>query len=161
MTCHSTYQNQEADGYKDVNSATDLTRLSPVFRWNVPLGGKWFFEVRLITYIGSCSHHQNQETEMLHQQWGFRLVLNCIWIVVQSLSCIRLCNPKDCNPLGSSVHSLPEFAQIHVHWVITVLPCSILPFLASSTEYYVCRIYSFFLCAFRSEISQKIFWIHH
>ena len=38
--------------------------------------------------------------------------------VVQSLSCVPLCNPMDCRvPSFSVLYSLPEFAQIHVHWV--------------------------------------------
>ena len=37
-------------------------------------------------------------------------------IVVQSLSCVRLCDPMDCSMPGFPVlHHLPEFAQIHVH----------------------------------------------
>ena len=33
-------------------------------------------------------------------------------------SCLTLCDPMDCSTPGSSVlHCLPEFAQIHVHWV--------------------------------------------
>ena len=36
--------------------------------------------------------------------------------VVQSLSCVPLCNPLDCRvPSFSVLYSLPEFAQIHVH----------------------------------------------
>ena len=32
--------------------------------------------------------------------------------------CLTLCNPLDCSTPGSPVlHYLPEFAQIHVHWV--------------------------------------------
>ena len=32
--------------------------------------------------------------------------------------CPTLCDPMDCSTPGSSVlHCLPEFAQIHVHWV--------------------------------------------
>ena len=38
--------------------------------------------------------------------------------VVQSLSCIWLCDPMDCSIPGSPVpHYLPEFVQVHVHWV--------------------------------------------
>ena len=41
-----------------------------------------------------------------------------MWIVVQLLSCGRLCNPMDYSMPGFPVlHHLPEFAQIHVHWV--------------------------------------------
>ena len=33
-------------------------------------------------------------------------------------SCLTLCNPMDCSTPGFPVlHHLPEFAQIHVHWV--------------------------------------------
>ena len=33
-------------------------------------------------------------------------------------SCLTHCDPMDCSKLGSSVlHCLPEFTQIHVHWV--------------------------------------------
>ena len=39
-------------------------------------------------------------------------------IHVQLLSCFWLCDPMDRSIPGSSVlHYLPEFAQIHVHWV--------------------------------------------
>ena len=31
--------------------------------------------------------------------------------------CPALCNPMDCSPPGSCVHSFPEFVQIHAHWV--------------------------------------------
>ena len=32
-------------------------------------------------------------------------------------SCPTLCDPMDCSMPGFPVHSLPEFAQNHVHWV--------------------------------------------
>ena len=37
---------------------------------------------------------------------------------VQSLSCIRLCDPMNCSTPNLLVHhQLPEFTQTHVHWV--------------------------------------------
>ena len=40
------------------------------------------------------------------------------YAVVQSLSCVRLCDLMDCSTPGFPVlHHLLEFAQIHVHWV--------------------------------------------
>ena len=37
-----------------------------------------------------------------------------IVVVVQLLSCVQLCNRKDCSTLDFPVpHCLPEFAQIH------------------------------------------------
>ena len=39
-------------------------------------------------------------------------------VVIQSLSCVWLCDPMDCNMPGFPVlHHLLEFAQTHVHWV--------------------------------------------
>ena len=38
--------------------------------------------------------------------------------LVQLLSHVQLCDPMDCGMPGSPVHhQLPEFTQIHVHWV--------------------------------------------
>ena len=56
-----------------------------------------------------------------------------------TLSCLTLCNPKDCSTLGfPALHRLPEFVQTHVHWggdatqpshplLSPSLPASILP----------------------------------
>ena len=39
-------------------------------------------------------------------------------VVVQSPSCVRLCNPMDCiTPVFPVSHHLLEFAQVHVHWI--------------------------------------------
>ena len=48
--------------------------------------------------------------------------LNCehyyIFVVIQLLGHVWLCNPIDCSRTGFPVlHYLPEFAQTHVHWV--------------------------------------------
>ena len=43
-----------------------------------------------------------------------------VWgaVLVQSLSCVWLCNPMDCSMPGFPVlYQLPDFAQTHVHWV--------------------------------------------
>ena len=44
-----------------------------------------------------------------------------IWkgiVIVQSLSCVRLCDPMNCSSPGLPVrHQLPEFSQTHVHRV--------------------------------------------
>ena len=41
-----------------------------------------------------------------------------IFFVVQSLSCVKLCDPMNNSMPGFPVlHHLPEFAQTHVHWV--------------------------------------------
>ena len=37
---------------------------------------------------------------------------------VQSLSCVRLCDPMDCSTPGLPAHhQLPEFTQTHAHWI--------------------------------------------
>ena len=43
-------------------------------------------------------------------------------------SCLILCDPVDCSTPDSSVHYLPEFAQIQVHWVGDTIPSSVTPF---------------------------------
>ena len=36
---------------------------------------------------------------------------------VQSLSCVRLCNPMNCSTPGLPIHhQLPESTQTHIHW---------------------------------------------
>ena len=57
--------------------------------------------------------------KLLHQdhQWP-PWYSSQFFVIVQSLSLICLCDPMDCNTPSSPVlHYLPEFAQIHVHWV--------------------------------------------
>ena len=46
------------------------------------------------------------------------LLLPFQFVVVQLLSCVQLCDLMDCSMPGFPVlHGLPEFAQIHVHWI--------------------------------------------
>ena len=46
-------------------------------------------------------------------------------VVVQLLLGLTLCKPMDCSTTGSSIlHYLPEFAQIHVHWVCDAIQTS-------------------------------------
>ena len=47
------------------------------------------------------------------------------FVVVQLLSCVRLCNPMNCSMPGFSVlHYLLEFAQTYVHWVSEAIQLS-------------------------------------
>jgi len=49
-------------------------------------------------------------------------------------SCPTLCDPMDCSMSGLSVpHHLPEFAQVHVHWISDVIQPSH-PLLPSSSS---------------------------
>ena len=44
------------------------------------------------------------------------------FVVVHSLSCVWLLQPMDCSTPGCPVlHYLPEFTQVHVHWVGDVI----------------------------------------
>ena len=50
-------------------------------------------------------------------------------VVVQSLSCLTLCDPMDCStPVFPVLHHLPELAQTHVHWVSDAISSSVVPF---------------------------------
>ena len=53
---------------------------------------------------------------------GLPLTSGCLWELCfccsVTKSCLTLCNSMDCNMPGFSVpHHLPEFSQIHVHWI--------------------------------------------
>ena len=49
---------------------------------------------------------------------SYFISLSFIFSLGQSLSCVRLWDPMDCSTSGLPVHcQLPEFTQIHVHWV--------------------------------------------
>ena len=59
---------------------------------------------------------------MMQPLWRKSLVLSkttyIVVVVIQSLSHVRLCFAVNCSTPGFPVlHHLPEFAQIHVHWI--------------------------------------------
>ena len=69
----------------------------------------WNTRQCVTSYVIECSDKVCNE---------FCISCNAVYVVVQSLSYIQLCNPKDCSTPGFPVHHcLPEFAQTHVHWV--------------------------------------------
>ena len=50
--------------------------------------------------------------------WKYFDVKGLYVVVVQSLSCVRLCNPMNCSTPGfPDLQCFPEFTQTHVHWV--------------------------------------------
>ena len=69
-------------------------------------------------------------------------------VVVQSLSCIWLCDPMDCSMPGfSALHHLLELAQTHVHWANDaiqlshpLLPSS--PFFPASGAFPMSRLFT-------------------
>ena len=65
------------------------------------------------------------------QVWCHRCDISASFpiVVVQSLSRVWLCDPRDCSMPGSSfLHYVPEFAQTHVPWVDdTIQPSHPLP----------------------------------
>ena len=70
-----------------------------------------------------------------------------LFIVVQSLSCVRLCDSTDYNMPGSSVlHCLPEFTQIHVHsigrWCYLIISSSCHPLLLLPSIFPSIRVFS-------------------
>ena len=69
---------------------------------------------------------------------------NTIFSSVQSLSCVRLCDPMNCSTPGLPVHhQFPEFTQTHVYWVGDAIqpshPLSS-PFPNSILGYFLCTI---------------------
>ena len=67
------------------------------------------------------------------KQWGWEEAsVIGLFILVQSLSHVRLCDPMDCSTPGFPLHhQLLEFTQTHVHWVgdaIQQISFSVVPF---------------------------------
>ena len=55
---------------------------------------------------------------MLHSSYIIHHMRCCCCCCSVAKSCLTLCHPMDCSMPGSPVpHCLPEFSQIHVHWV--------------------------------------------
>ena len=100
---------------------------------------RWYLTVVLICISGIISDVElcmsSMEKCLFKYSAHFVIKLVCFWIL-HCLSClfwiltphqafvivqsqvVSLCDPMDCSRPGSPVlHCLPEFAQIHVHWV--------------------------------------------
>ena len=57
--------------------------------------------------------------------WSAKFIIPYCCSVAKS--CLTLCIPMNCSMPGFSVlHSLPEFAQTHVHWLSNAIHCLIL-----------------------------------
>ena len=73
-----------------------------------------------ITYEHIC---KNPQQNFCKQNSATQYKAHTPWLVSQSVnsvtqSCLTLCDPVDCSPLGLPIHhQLPEFTQTHVHWV--------------------------------------------
>ena len=77
-------------------------QLSLCSHWHVPLDMCFNLNISFIT------------DESDRQECG--LGSFCCCSVAQS--CVTLCNPMDCSTSGLPVpHYLPEFAQVHIHWI--------------------------------------------
>ena len=67
-------------------------------------------------YISGAWHHF--WIHFFFLLWDLQRLRECVVVVVQSLSCVWLCDPMDCSAPGFPVlHCLLEFAQTHVHWI--------------------------------------------
>ena len=92
-------------------------------------------------YFYSPTIHSKILVLCLHLTLWFIRFYFCMWCTdnsevsflhissVQSLSRVRLCNPKDGRSPGFSVHHhLPELAQTHAHWCLPTISSSVIPF---------------------------------
>ena len=87
----------------------------------------YFIEFPYSWWSWHCYFHYTHE-EIFRDQSGSEMVWigkSVIFVVViffqfnsVAQSCLTLCDPMDCSTPGFPVHhQLPEFTQIHVHWV--------------------------------------------
>ena len=78
----------------------DNIPVSMLFSWNIPPSPSPTESKRLLNQISLKNESSFQSVSSVTQ------------------SCLTLCNPMDCSTPGPPVHhQLPEFTQIHVHWV--------------------------------------------
>ena len=76
------------------------------------------------------------------------LIYRCYYSVTKS--CLTLCDPMDCSIPGFPVpHHLPEFAQVHVHWISDAIPT-----ISSSVT-----LFSFCLQSFPATGSFPLSWL--
>ena len=88
---------------------TGMAKGPPKLDWPVLKGD-------YILYIFSKSQHPQGSVWVSPDDQGNESLWISLFVVVQLLSCIRLCNPMDCSTPGTSLlHYLLEFAQIRVH----------------------------------------------
>ena len=106
----------------------------------LPFLSPWF----CFHYVSLVTEGQGDFSRILFLKY-FLLLLPCnnqysdlMFVVVdQSPSCVQLCDSMNCSTPGFPVlHHLPEFAQIHVHWVSDAIQPSyrLLPSFSSSHQ---------------------------
>ena len=75
--------------------------------------------------MAQCHTDQSKKEFVPHTQMvrGQPLALAAAWVIVlQLLSCLTLCDPRDCNTPGFPLlHYVPEFAQTHAHRISDVI----------------------------------------
>jgi len=111
-TCYPTATNEEATWSncpeRDVHRAPDR----PVSSYSSVLSlGTRHVGGEAVTVISICLWPWKEPKQKL-SKWFQSIV------VVVAKSCLSLCDPMDCNTPDLPVpHYLPEFVQVHVHWI--------------------------------------------
>ena len=93
-----------------------LWKANIVFFWLVLLFSEKHFQLicKLFCYL-FCVQGLQYSSLMTHAALS---ILKSIQFSSVTQSCLTLCNPMDCSTPGLPVHQqLPEFTQVHVHWV--------------------------------------------
>ena len=85
------------------------------------LGGKFFFQTNFIevklTY-NKCTCFNCTFCINLYNHVTTTIIKMSVSQSFRSLSYVWLCDPMDCSTPGfPALHYLPEFVQIHVHWI--------------------------------------------
>ena len=97
-----------------------LSEVKPSSSGGCGLWGCCLLHLLNITYLCSLSLTELLYTEPAGVLCSWRMkkaVWGCCCCSVAQL-CLTVCDPMDCRTPGVFVpHNLPEFAQIHVHWV--------------------------------------------
>ena len=94
----------------------------------------WFFDkIKFLGKLAKKPRERKKITTEIKKEGCLQFDRYCCCCYSVINPCLTLCNPIDCSMPGLPVpHYLPEFAQVHVHWVSDIIQPSH-PLLPSSS----------------------------
>ena len=129
-------------------TGTDIFRISLIYIWD-------FLRFLILFWKKACYINKGRYEiyTKFHFTYFFQSLfqINIFVIVAQLLSHVWLCNPADCSTPGFPVlHSLPDFAQIHLHQIVLVM---------LSNHLILCCTFLFFPKSFPASWSFPMSWV--
>ena len=133
---------------RNSGTGTDIFHVSLIYIWD-------FLRFLILFWKKACYINKGRYEiyTKFHFTYFFQSLfqINIFVIVAQLLSHVWLCNPEDCSTPGFPVlHSLPDFAQIHLHQIVLVM---------LSNHLILCCTFLFFPKSFPASGSFPMSWV--